>query len=340
MIKQLNWLFTVCLAIFLIGCANQPSDATDSSTSENADTVTDEANDFKISLAQWSLHNTFFGESLRKDGGTFFRQMIQEDPAKVLMGEESPDDFPRIAAEQFDIFGIELVNTFYRAHENDQAYWDAFKAQCDEFNVQTLLIMCDGLGSLGNADAEARMQAVENHYPWVDIAAFLGCHSIRVNAAGEGTAEEVAQNAAAGLKALTAYAKEKGINVIVENHGGYSSDGQWLAGVISAVDDDYCGTLPDYGNFCIKGSPRNCEEPYDRYQGMADLLPFAKGVSAKSYGFDESGNETTIDFFRMHQLVRDANFSGYIGVEYEGSEMSEAEGIKATKSLLEKTFTS
>lgn len=166
-----------------------------------------------------------------------------------------------------------------------------------------------------------------------------GAHTIRVNAAGAGTAEEVATNAVAGLTQLGKYGAEKGINVVVENHGGYSSDGSWLAGVMKSVGMDNVGTLPDFGNFCIERNPDfSCKKEYDRYQGMKDLMPYAKGVSAKAHSFDENGNENDSDFLRIMKIVKDSGFKGTVGIEYEGQELSEEEGIKKTKALLEKVF--
>jgi len=220
------------------------------------------------------------------------------------------------------------VNTFYFSKVNDMEYWERFKKNCEDAGVSVGLIMCDALGELGDSDPEARMAAVEKHKPWVDIAAFLGAKTIRVNAAGEGTAEEVAANAVDGLSKLGEYGASKGINVVVENHGGYSSDGLWLSGVMEKVGMDNVGTLPDFGNFY----------EYDRYQGMEDLMPWAKGVSAKSNVFDAEGNEANMDYLRIMKIVKASGFKGYVGIEYEGSELSEDEGIKATKALLEKVF--
>ena len=200
------------------------------------------------------------------------------------------------------------------------------------------LIMCDALGDIGNADSIARMKAVENHYPWVDIAAYLGAQTIRVNAAGQGTAEEVAAHAADGLTKLAAYAATKGINVVVENHGGFSSDGSWLVGVMQAVNLPNVGTLPDFGNFCIERTADGCAKEYDKYKGIEELMPFAKGVSAKTHNFDEAGNEVDKDYARIMKIVKDSGFKGTIGIEYEGTVLSEDEGIKATKALIEKVM--
>lgn len=197
--------------------------------------------------------------------------------------------------------------------------------------------MCDGEGNLGDMDAAARMVAVENHYKWIDAAKFLGCHSIRVNAAGQGPAEDVKAAAIDGLGKLTEYGASNDINVIVENHGGYSSDGQWLASVINGVDNKYCGTLPDFGNFCMEYGEEGCAKEYDRYKGVEELMPFAKGVSAKSHEFNDQGQEVRTDYTKMLKIVKDAGFKGYIGIEYEGDELSEVEGIKATKELLIET---
>ena len=199
--------------------------------------------------------------------------------------------------------------------------------------VKELLIMCDipdGKGDLGHPDDTQRREAVEAHYEWVEAAKRMGCHSIRVNARSRGSREEQARLAADGLRQLSEFAAPHEINVIVENHGGLSSDGGWLAGVIKSVELPNCGTLPDFGNFRIDDG-----EEYDRYKGTAELMPYAKGVSAKSYAFDAEGNETTIDYPRIIKIVLDADYHGYIGIEFEG-EISENEGVLATKRLLER----
>lgn len=291
---------------------------------------------WNISLAQWSLHKSFFGDSQNGNWEEFAR-MLNEAPDSLLRGPLSPDDFPTIA-KGYGINSIELVNTFYLGKTNNMEYWEKFKALCDKEGVSVGLIMCDALGNIGDADSTLRQKAVENHYPWVDIAAYLGAKTIRVNAAGKGTAEEVAKNAADGLRKLGKYGAEKGINVVVENHGGYSSDGKWLSGVIKSVGMENVGTLPDFGNFCVKSGKDGCENEYDKYIGTAELLPYAKGVSAKSNDFDAEGNETTKDYEKLLKLVKESGFKGNIGIEYEGSKLSEDEGIKATKALLEKVM--
>ena len=294
----------------------------------------EETPDLNISLAQWSLHKSFFGEALNGDWEAFAR-LLKENPDSLLQGKLNPDDFPRIAAS-YGVNTIELVNTFYYSKAKDMDYWGKFKKSCDDAGVKVGLIMCDALGDIGNADSVERQKAVENHYDWVKIAKFLGASTIRVNAAGQGTAEEVAKNAADGLKKLGEYAAKEGINVVVENHGGYSSDGSWLSGMMKAVNMENVGTLPDFGNFCLESGPEGCVKEYDRYKGIAELMPFAKGVSAKTHVFDEKGNEAEIDYTRILKIVKDAGFKGNIGIEFEGEKISEDEGIKATKALLEK----
>ena len=313
-------LFMAVASVMLVSC----NTGTKSSADTTEETTVEATPDFEISLAQWSLHKTYFGGA--PDWAEFGR-LLQEDPDAMLKGELDPFDFPKVAAG-YGIYCIELVNTFYFSKANDMEYWTKFKANCEEAGVSVGLIMCDALGNLGDADPEARMAAVDNHKPWVDIAAFLGAKTIRVNAAGDGTAEELAANAVDGLSKLGEYGASKGINVVVENHGGHSSDGLWLSGVMTKVGMDNVGTLPDFGNFY----------EYDRYQGMEDLMPFAKGVSAKSHNFDTEGNETEMDYLRIMKIVKASGFKGYVGIEYECSELSEDEGIKATKALLEKVF--
>lgn len=290
---------------------------------------------FSISLAQWSLNRSFFGKS-REAGWEAFGNALRNDPDSLLQGELDPKNFPSIAKTQFGISAVEYVNTFFFAHAENTAYLSALKQQCDDNGVSSQLIMCDALGNLGDADENERTKAVENHYKWVNAAKFLGCHSIRVNAAGQGSAEEVKAAAVDGLGRLSEYGAQNDINIIVENHGGYSSDGSWLSDVMKQVNAPNCGTLPDFGNFCITRGAEGCEDEYDRYKGTEELMPFAKGVSAKAHSFDAEGNEKATDFVKMLQIVKDAGFKGYIGIEYEGDELSEPDGINATKALLEK----
>ena len=277
--------------------------------------------DFEISLAQWSLHRSLYA------------------------GELDHLDFAKISKENFGIDAIEYVNSFFFEKAEDKSYLKEMKNRADDYGVKSLLIMCDNEGSLGDPDNQKRQKAVENHYKWHEAAKYLGCHSIRVNAylteslhgleVGDytktGSYENQVSLAADGLRKLTEFGANLGINTIVENHGGLSSDGAWLASVMKAVDHPMCGTLPDFGNFRIEG-----DRWYDRYKGVKELMPYAKAVSAKSHDFDSNGNETQTDFFRMMDIVIDAGYSGYVGIEYEGSGMDEMSGIKATKDLLER----
>jgi len=258
---------------------------------------------FDISLAQWSLHRMLFDNKI------------------------SNLNFPSYAKEEFDINAVEYVNQFFPSAGSK--YIQQLKRRADDAGVKSLLIMIDGEGMLGDQYKPQRMRAIERHYPWVEAAALLGCHSIRVNAAGNGSREEVANSVIDSLVQLAEYSANVGINILVENHGGYSSDGEWLANVIENTGMNNCGTLPDFGNFRV-----NKNNLYDRYKGMRELMPYAKGVSAKSYDFDNKGNESHIDYYRMLKIVKDAGYEDYIGIEYEGSKIIEIEGIKATKQLL------
>jgi len=277
---------------------------------------------FKLSLAQWSLNKA------------------------VRSGEQSPLDFAQNASE-LGFEGIEYVSQLYRNELEKMAdpkmamdsLLKTLKEKSDTYKVKNLLIMVDGEGNLATLDDKERAQTIENHKKWVDAAKFLGCHSIRVNAHGEGTYEEVADAAVKGLTALSTYAATQGVNVLVENHGGYTSDGQWLAAVMAKVNMPNCGTLPDFGNFCITegyGSinSKECDNAYDIYKGVSELMPYAKAVSAKSYDFDENGAQPKIDYVKMMQIVKDAGYTGFVGVEYEGENLSEIDGINATKKLL------
>ncbi|MCH2145246.1 MAG: sugar phosphate isomerase/epimerase [Phycisphaerales bacterium] len=260
-----------------------------------------------ISLAQWSLHREIRG------------------------GRLDPIDFPRVTREVYGLDAVEYVNSFYRQWATDEDYFRRLRRRCDELGVRSLLIMCDGEGALGDPDEAKRARAIENHRKWLEAARILGCHSIRVNAQSGGTFDEQLQRAADGLRRLGELAATYSLNVLVENHGGLSSNGAWLAAVMELVGRENVGTLPDFGNFNMGG-----DKWYDRYTGVRELMPFAKAVSAKSHEFDADGNEVRTDYARMMEIVRGAGYTGYVGIEWEGGGPSEEEGILLTKRLLER----
>ena len=264
---------------------------------------------FDISLAEWSLNKALFGK------------------------KNDHLDFPQVARQSYGIGAIELVNQFMMTKAKDQSYLAEFKKRADGEGVKILLIMCDGEGSLGDPDPKSRLQAVVNHHKWAEAAKFFGCHSIRVNAdtKGEGSFEEQQERAADGLRSLSVYCSRLGLNCIVENHGRLSSNGAWLAGVMKMVNLPNCGTLPDFGNFSLGDG-----QWYDRYQGVSEMMPFAKAVSAKANDFDAQGNCVETDYLRMMKIVLAAGYHGHLGIEYEGDKLSEPDGIRATKRLLEK----
>lgn len=262
---------------------------------------------FAISLAEWSLHKALFA-----------RQITNLD-------------FPRLAREEYGVTGLEYVNQFFKDKARDTAYLSDLKTRAEGHGLKNVLIMIDGEGMLGAPDAAERTTAVENHKPWIDAARFLGCHAIRVNAASRGEYAEQQKLAADGLRRVGEYGATQGISVIVENHGGLSSNGQWLSGVMTLVGLPGVGTLPDFGNFRVSK-----DEEYDRYKGVSELIPYAKGVSAKTHDFDAQGNETHTDYRKMLDIVIASKYRGFIGIEYEGATLSEPDGIKATKALLDR----
>lgn len=265
---------------------------------------------FKISLAEWSVH----------------RAILEEKSMTNL-------DFPKLARREFAIDAVEFVNQMWMDYAEDEQYLAELKRVCEGEGVRSVLIMCDNEGNLGDPNDARRSQAVTNHHKWARAAKFLGCHAIRVNARTNdvGSFEEQQKRAADGLGHLSAYCATLGLNCIVENHGGLSSNGKWLSGVMRLVNMKNCGTLPDFGNFEIAPG-----EMYDRYQGVAEMMPFARAVSAKTNDFDEQGNEIHTDYFRMMKIVVDAGYHDRVGIEYEGDKLSEFDGIRASKRLLER----
>ncbi len=260
---------------------------------------------FKISLTEYSLH-----------------RMIAAKKLDNL-------DFTAYTKKEFGIDAVEYWNRPFFTKATDKKYIADMRKRSDDVGVKGLVILIDGEGNLGDPDEKKRKDSVQRHHKWVEAAKQLGCHSIRVNARSKGTYEEQMKLAADGLRQLSEFAAGLKMNVIVENHGGYSSNGQWLSAVMKKVGLDNCGTLPDFGNF---GS-------YDRYKGVTETMPFAKSVSAKSHDFDERGNEKSTDFLKMMKIVLAAGYHGYVGIEYEGRRLPEPEGVRATQKLLERVRT-
>lgn len=274
----------------------------------------------KISLAQWSLNRAFFAKTL------------------------DPVNFATIAKNDFEISAIEYVNQFYTDNASNEKFWAEMATRASDVGVESLIMMVDEEEKLGDKNKKKRMKAVEDHYKWVHAAKILGCHSIRVNAFGEGSPDELETSLIDALGKLTDYAAKENVNIILENHGLHTSNASFMTGIIKSVNNPYLGTLPDFGNWCLNAEwgstqkTKNCSNIYPPEEGIAEFLPFAKGVSAKSYAFDDDGFDTVIDYLKLLQLVKDSDFNGHIGIEFEGENMSEPQGIKATKALIEKAW--
>ena len=267
----------------------------------------------EISLAQWSLHR------------------------KLFAGDMDHLDFARMS-QGFGCVGLEYVNAFFKDKATDVSYLKEMNSRAEDHQQKNILIMIDGEGGLAEKNAKKRLVNIENHYKWVEAAQVLGCHSIRVNLSGGEDRLDAQKAGIDSLNRLAEFAKSYDVSVLVENHGGFSSDGNWLSNVMQNVSRENIGTLPDFGNFCIERKEQECISDYDRYQGMSELMPFAKALSAKSHAFDEQGNETQSDFFRMIEIAKKNQYSGYVGIEFEGTMDSEEEGIIKTKNLLDKAI--
>ena len=340
-IKQSSLIVTGA-GLFGYACSSNTTQSETISEEEASSAVANEPL-YKISLAQWSLNKALFNPAMQSIPWPERAKLYDTDYERVIADSKLTTlQFPQ-KARDLGFEGVEFVNQFFYDKAEDTQYLADLKQACADAGTPALLIMCDRVGELGNPDEAERIKAVENHYKWVDAAQYLGCHSIRVNAESSGSYEEQQKLAADGLAKLGTYADNAGINVLVENHGGLSSNGEWLAGVMEMAESDRVGTLPDFGNFCVKQdlpTAENleppCEEEYDRYRGVEELMPYAKAVSAKTHDFNDQGEEIHTDYNKMMRIVLDHGYRGFVGVEYEGSELGEEEGILKTRVLLEK----
>jgi sugar phosphate isomerase/epimerase len=288
---------------------------------------------FKMAISQFSLASQFWSKKL------------------------DPLDFPAKVKNEFGITGLDYCSMFFADKAKNQQFLSELKKRANDVGAYNLRIMVDGEGVLGELDNTARMKAIENHYKWMDAAAALGCPMIRVNVEGDGKPEDVAKASVDSLGKLIEYGSKQNVDVIVENHVGISCNGAWLAGVMKQVNSPHCGTLADFGNFCVNRTKpeaqtidaymkTKCLEEYDRYKGIAELMPYAKGIHAKTHLFDANGNDTETDFVRMFKIIKDSGFTGWCSIEYEGgllrmykkdeSYLDDDKGVIATKKLVEK----
>jgi len=272
----------------------------------------------KYSLAQWSFNRDLFA------------------------GEMDTVDFIHAAADMgFD--GVEYVSQFFADKVHDFAYLDKLNAAAQAAGIKNVMLQVDNMGDLGASDPQLRAQAIAEGKLWVDAASYLNCELMRVNAHGDGSPEQIKANNIAAIGELADYAKQKGVTLIIENHGGISNNGAWLADLVAKLADKNVASLADFHNWCTErengqlwGAP--CTQEYDYYQGFAELIPSAKGVSVKAFEFDSQGNETSMDFAKFFKIMQQASYAGYLGIEYEGTSLPSREGILKTKALAEKSW--
>ena len=272
----------------------------------------------KYSLAQWSFNRELFG------------------------GTMTTIDYIKAAGEM-DFEGVEYVSQFFQDKVEDFAFLDSLNVATKAAGVKSLLIMVDRAGNLGAAKMEEREQAIENHQKWVTAAKYFGCKSIRINAHGDGTSEEMKVACLDGIGRLAKWSQQEGMEIIIENHGGISNNGAWLAELVKELQAVGVGTLPDFNNWCTERTSGElwggeCVKRYDRLQGIKELMPYAKSLSVKSFEFDENGNETTMDFAKLFEIIQASGYDGYMGIEYEGDSLPSKEGIKKTRDLVEKVW--
>ncbi len=291
----------------------------------------------KLSLSQWALHRAHFGAS--KDNYQRWQRLLRESPDEVLEGWLKPLDFPKVARERFGFEAVEYVNTFIFGKARDDSFLEQLRTRCDDYGVKSVLLMVDEAGYLGHSDTNQRHQSIQNHLPWIEASAKIGCDAVRVNAHGIGSYEEQKEAAAESLRTLVEHAEPFDVKVLVENHGGLSSFPPWLLETLKSADHPLLGTMVDFDNFAWSEERIwHSDTRYDRYKGVEELMPLAQAVSAKSHNFDADGSETTIDYHRMADIIKTSGYNGYIGVEHEGNHFSEEEGIEKTRDLLIKAW--
>lgn len=291
---------------------------------------------FKIGLNQWSLFSSYVGDTSAPDWWDGFARLLISDPARVLQGPLDPMDFPQLTREAYGLSAIELEASLYYAHVRNRAYFNALRRRCDDHGVRCLIVSNTYGGNLATVGSAQPAAVAANYYPWIEIAATLGAHSVLVNVnARRGDKQVVKAAAVDGLHVLTEFARKANICIITENHGWYSSDIPWLVDIVKTVNSPFCQLNADLGNFCRAWPDGVCvDRLYDPYEGVKLMMPYAKAVSAKTIQFDANGDEVNIDYVRMLRLVRDSGYDGFLGVEYGGDQFPSDKGIRMTIDLI------
>ena len=306
-VPVLLFLIALTICIVPISCKDKNTKAT---KTENLNP------EIKFSLAQWSYNRELF------DGKMNTFDFIKE--AKSL---------------GFD--GVEYVNQFFKEKVDDFEYLDSLKQISSASGITNVMIMIDREGDLGDSDEGKRKDAVDNHKKWVDAAAYIDCNFIRVNAHGDGTAEEMKNACSESIIRLADYAANKDIHILIENHGGFSSDASWLLALLDQINHKNVSLLADFDNWCIEredgklwGSP--CIKEYDRQKGMRELLPHSKGISIKSFDFDKDGYESKMDYPALFKIMKQSKYNDFFAIEYEGHNLDSRTGVQKTKALADK----
>ena len=249
---------------------------------------------------------------------------------QLRSGELAMIDYPRTVVKGTGIKALEYYNGHMEEKARDTGFFEEVRKRCDDLGAVNTMMLCKSKDALDSPDPEIRASAIEGYRPWLDATKILGGQYIRVDVRSDGDPDEQKKHAADGLTALCEVAgSEYELGIVVENHGGHSGNGKWVAELMETVALDNCGTLPDFQNF----------KEYDPYMGIEEMMPYAKIVCAKAKAFDEAGNEINVDYRRMLKIVKDSGYTGYIGIEFEGHGVDPIAGINLTKELIETVMT-
>ncbi len=270
----------------------------------------------EIGLSTWSLHRHM---------GPIKRQVVTDTGEKHEWTEEYPEDvslldFAGFARKEYGLTHLELIQMSFPSTE--ASYLKKLRSAVEAAEAVIENVPID-VGDICELAPERRAEHVRNIKSWMDVAAAIGSRAVRVNTGPSREGSDALALAVESCKRLAEHADKLGLNVLIENHGGISSDPQLLKQLIESVSTERMGACPDFGGF----------DEAIRYDGLQKIMPLAKLVHAKSYAFDEHGEETAIDYARCMQIVKNSGFSGVLSIEYEG-DGNASEGIKKTKELI------
>lgn len=246
-------------------------------------------------------------------------------------------EFPARARDTFGVDAIETVAFQFDGLDDPEI--DAFDQALKDIGVKLLNIAID-VGDLLETDTDKRAADLKVIERWIERFAAMGSQFVRVNPGSpfsQHHGDQPPAHLVEALQELGTFANERGTRLLVENHGGPSSNPAWMRQLLDAVGPNSLGLLLDLGNFDVLMAPMMAmffggesekKDPAEvfsgldlttLYEGIEALADKAELVSLKAHHVSDDGDVGPVDLERALGILNAHSYSGALTVEYEGS---------------------